>query len=276
MLSNFRGVPFLFSCFWICMLTKILRFLFQGLKCTLSGRAELRRAELRDCCVSFRNASLDRFGHQLFVASFATLFFFNAFPVCRYSARINNHYQRETEKMQGLPGLAGNCSQPRMWNHLMDTVPRLPGRSDEHGPFHGSNNSQIIALDKFNKEPVAGILTYFLTCPTACEETQRVRTQSSLYLAKQQLFQQMTGQFWNQGTMIQKTFGTSTWLIWKVSCRSASKKASVWSALVLENVSGKRFVSDFFLYLEAKFAAQCTQDADSQFPPQSDRSREGA
>lgn len=56
--------------------------------------------------------------------------------------------------------------------------------------------------------------------------------------------------------MIQKTFGTSTWLIWKVSCRSASKKASVWSALVLENVSGKRFLSDFFLYLEAKFC--CT------------------
>lgn len=56
--------------------------------------------------------------------------------------------------------------------------------------------------------------------------------------------------------MIQKTFGTSTWLIWKVCCRSASKKASVWSALVLENVSGKRFLSDFFLYLEAKFC--CT------------------
>lgn len=162
MLSNFRGVPFLFSCFWICMLTKILRFLFQGLKCTLSGRAELR-----DCCVSFRNASLDRFGHQFCVDSFAMLFFFNAFPVCRYSAPIYNHYQRETEKMQGLPGLAGNCSQPRMWNHLMDTVPCLPGvyltprggQLDEDG----SNDSQIITLDKVNKERVVAILTYFLT-----------------------------------------------------------------------------------------------------------------
>lgn len=174
-------------------------------------------AELRDCCVSFRNASLDRFGHQLFVASFATLFVFNAFPVCRYSAPIYNHYQRETEKnarptrpcWKLLAAAHVKSSHGRRASLATSLIPDARGgQLDEDG----SNDSQIITLDKVNKEPVVAILTYvslpwnhtvrlLFEATLGCinQSRSRIRKSELNYLvSKEQQFQQMTqmtGQF---------------------------------------------------------------------------------
>ena len=159
MLSNFTGVPFLFSSFWICMLTKILRFLFQGLKCTLSGRAELR-----DCCVSFRNASLDRFGHQFLVASFATLFFFQCFSrlslVCTHLQPLPARDWKNARPTRPCWKLLAAAHVKSSHGHRALFARSLPDARGGQLDEDGSNDSQIITLDKVNKEPVVAILTY--------------------------------------------------------------------------------------------------------------------
>lgn len=292
MLSNFRGVPFLFSCFWICMLTKILRFLFQGLKCTLSGRAELH-----DCCVSFRNASLDRFGHQFFVASFPTLFFFQCFSrlslFCTHLQplslpawdRKNARPTRPCWKLLAAAHVKSSHGHRASFATSLILDAR-GGQLDEDG----SNDSQIITLDKVNKEPVVASLTYvslpwnhtvrlLFEATLGCinQSRSRIRKSELNYLvSKEQNFNRWLVNFRTKALWYRKLLGLQLGWFEKSVAEVPARRQAFEVPWFLRMCQEKGFFQISFCILKLNFAAQCTQDADSQFPPQSDRSREGA
>ena len=192
-----------------------------------------------------------------------------------YQALLEIARSRACEIISWTPCLV--CHKSSTWR---------TGRSDEHGP----NDSQIITLDKVNKEPVVAILTYvslpwnhtvrlLFEATLGCinQSPRESESQNSIIWSQNSnYFNSWLVNFRTKALWYRKLLGLHLGWFEKSLAEVPARRQAFEVPWFLRMCQEKGFFQISFCILKLNFAAQCTQDADSQFPPQSDRSRERA